>query len=219
MFSGRSSRFYSDLHGRRSRSKSPLRWRPRSRSASSLCVWFVLCGVYCVCARARQRPAQVNVRACMCSRHSFVCGFTCADAHVRAFALWIDHCIGLLYPTGPLHAQVVPKSAPQLLAVPAHSTPQHTVDTALAKQETAMQPISDLAAFEASQPLLSCFRFRAFGCIRPFVRAQAIAKLAQIFPSVPPSAIVDALGKASGDMQHAAALILKATQVSPLRER
>jgi hypothetical protein len=45
--------------------------------------------------------------------------------------------------------------------------------------------------------------------------AQAAAQLAQIFPSASPSAIADALGKAGGDAQQAAGLLLQATQESP----
>ena len=47
------------------------------------------------------------------------------------------------------------------------------------------------------------------------MRAQALAQLAAIFPSVPPSAIADALGKAGGDVQQAADLLFKATQERP----
>ncbi len=47
------------------------------------------------------------------------------------------------------------------------------------------------------------------------MRAQALAQLAAIFPSVPPSAIADALGKAGGDVEQAADLLFTATQERP----
>ena len=49
------------------------------------------------------------------------------------------------------------------------------------------------------------------------MRAQALAQLREIFPSVPPSAIADALGKAGGSVQQAADLLFKATQERPAR--
>ncbi len=47
------------------------------------------------------------------------------------------------------------------------------------------------------------------------VRAQTLAQLTAIFPSVPPSAIADALGKAGGDVEQAADLLFKAAQARP----
>jgi hypothetical protein len=44
------------------------------------------------------------------------------------------------------------------------------------------------------------------------LRAQSLAQLAAIFPSVPPSAIADALGKAGGNVQQAADLLFTAAQ-------
>jgi hypothetical protein len=43
----------------------------------------------------------------------------------------------------------------------------------------------------------------------------AISQLAQMFPSVPPSAIADALSTSGGDVQHAALFLLEAAQESP----
>jgi hypothetical protein len=58
----------------------------------------------------------------------------------------------------------------------------------------------------------------SFGCTGLAVlRAQALAQLREIFPSVPPSAIADALGKADGSVQQAAELLFKATQERPAR--
>jgi hypothetical protein len=59
-------------------------------------------------------------------------------------------------------------------------------------------------------------RLRSFGCTGLAVlRAQALAQLTAIFPSVPPSAIADALGKAGGIVQQAADLLFKAAQARP----
>ncbi len=44
---------------------------------------------------------------------------------------------------------------------------------------------------------------------------QALAQLAAIFSSVPPSAIADALGKAGGNVEQAADLLSKAAQERP----
>ena len=44
------------------------------------------------------------------------------------------------------------------------------------------------------------------------LRAQALAQLTAIFPSVPPAAIANALGKAGGDVQQAADLLFTAAQ-------
>jgi hypothetical protein len=44
------------------------------------------------------------------------------------------------------------------------------------------------------------------------LRAQSLAKLTEFFPSVSPSAITDALGKAGGDVQQAADFLFKAAQ-------
>ncbi len=44
------------------------------------------------------------------------------------------------------------------------------------------------------------------------MRAQALAQLTAIFPSVDPSAIADALGKAGGSVEQAADLLFKARQ-------
>ena len=59
-------------------------------------------------------------------------------------------------------------------------------------------------------------RLRSFGCTGlSDLRAQALAQLTAIFPSVPPSAIADALGKAGGDVEQAADLLFKAAQARP----
>ena len=56
-------------------------------------------------------------------------------------------------------------------------------------------------------------RLRSFGCTGlADVRAQALAQLRLIFPSVPPSAIADALGKAGGNVEQAVDLLFKAAQ-------
>ena len=55
-------------------------------------------------------------------------------------------------------------------------------------------------------------RLRSFGCTRLAVCAQALAQLTEVFPSTPPSAIADTLGKAGGNVQQAADLLFKATQ-------
>ena len=47
------------------------------------------------------------------------------------------------------------------------------------------------------------------------LRAQALAQLTAIFPSVPPSAIAAALGKAGGSVEQAADLLFKAAQARP----
>ncbi len=44
------------------------------------------------------------------------------------------------------------------------------------------------------------------------MRAQALAQLTEFFPSEPPSAIADALGKAGGNVQQAADLLFAAAQ-------
>ncbi len=59
-------------------------------------------------------------------------------------------------------------------------------------------------------------RLRSFGCTGlSDLRAQALAQLTAIFPSVPPSAIAAALGKAGGDVQQAADLLFTAAQARP----
>jgi hypothetical protein len=69
----------------------------------------------------------------------------------------------------------------------------------------------------ASSKRIRCCAVSFFGCTGlSVVRAQALAQLTEVFPSVPPSAIADALGKAGGDVQHAADRLFKATQ-APLR--
>ncbi len=53
-------------------------------------------------------------------------------------------------------------------------------------------------------------RLRSFGCKGlSDLRAQALAQLTEFFPSVPPSAIADALGKAGGSVNQAANLLFK----------
>ena len=47
------------------------------------------------------------------------------------------------------------------------------------------------------------------------LRAQALAQLRLIFPSMPPSAIADALRKAGGSVEQAADLLFKAAQARP----
>ncbi len=48
------------------------------------------------------------------------------------------------------------------------------------------------------------------------MRAQALAQLRELSPSVPPSAIADALGKAGGNVHQAADLLFKAVQERPV---
>jgi hypothetical protein len=55
-------------------------------------------------------------------------------------------------------------------------------------------------------------RLRSFGCTRLAVCAQALAKLTELLPSTPPSALADTLGKAGGNVQKAADLLFKAAQ-------
>ncbi len=49
------------------------------------------------------------------------------------------------------------------------------------------------------------------------MRAQSLAQLTEFFPSVSPSAIADALGKAGGNVQQAADLLFTAAQARPAR--
>jgi hypothetical protein len=55
-------------------------------------------------------------------------------------------------------------------------------------------------------------RLRSFGCTTLAVCAQALAQLTELFPSTPPSAIADTLGKAGGKVQRAMDLLFKAAQ-------
>ncbi len=59
-------------------------------------------------------------------------------------------------------------------------------------------------------------RLRSFGCTRlADLRVQALAQLIVIFPSVPPSAIAEALRKVGGNVEQAAELLFKAAQERP----
>jgi hypothetical protein len=66
---------------------------------------------------------------------------------------------------------------------------------------------------EASAPLALLCGF-AFSIAQDWrsSRAQALAQLREIFPSVPPSPIADALRKAGGIVQQAADFLFKAAQ-------
>ena len=55
-------------------------------------------------------------------------------------------------------------------------------------------------------------RLRSFGCTRLAVCTQALAQLTEFFPSMPPSAIADALRKVGGNVEQAADLLFKARQ-------
>ncbi len=73
------------------------------------------------------------------------------------------------------------------------------------------------ASSNSSQRALLCAFSLSVSTGLADLRAQALAQLREIFPSVPPSAIADALGKAGGDVQQAADLLFKATQERPAR--
>ncbi len=58
-------------------------------------------------------------------------------------------------------------------------------------------------------------RLRSFGCTRLTFGTQALAQLTEFFPSMPPSAIADALRKVGGNVEQAADLLFKARQERP----
>jgi hypothetical protein len=75
-----------------------------------------------------------------------------------------------------------------------------------------------LSAHASSKRVRCCVPFYAYGCTGLAVlRAQALAQLKEFFPSLPSSAIADALGKAGGNVQQAADLLVKAAQECPAR--
>jgi hypothetical protein len=71
-------------------------------------------------------------------------------------------------------------------------------------------------AMHACRTACAAVQLRSFGCTGlSDLRAQALAQLRGMFPSVPVSAIADAHGKAGGNVEQAVDLLFKAAQARP----